>query len=251
MSSSLFDLGEQVLGETSGGITEYSRARSRNLAKILKIAGILLAILLVAGSIGAYLYWQHLRTTPQYSLALLIDASRRGDQQQIDQLVDTGSIVESFIPQITAKAIELYGRGVPNVTIQKIADISAPLIPAVKDRARAELPNVIRDRTQQFQSIPFSAMVLGAERYLQIDMEGNTAFVKSKLPDRAFEIKMQKNGDRWRVIGVTDDQLATRIAQRIGQDIIAIAARGNSVSKNELGIRNLNNILRQAEELFK
>jgi hypothetical protein len=207
-------------------------------------------VLLVAGSVAGYFYWQHLKTTPQYSLAMLIDASRRGDQNETGQLIDTDRVVDNFIPQITSKAIEMYGRGLPNVTIQRIADISAPLIPAVKGRARAEIPNVIRDRTEQFQSIPFSAMVLGADRYLQIDVDGNTAFVKSKLPDRPFEIKMQKNADRWQIMAVKDEQLATSIAQRIGQDIIAIASRGNA-SSNDLGIRNLSNIVRQAEELFK
>jgi hypothetical protein len=252
VSSSIFDfrnqLGDGVPGTDAGPIETRPGNRS---GRVLKIGAVIFALLLVAGSVGAYFYWQHLKSTPQYSLALLIDASRRADQPQIDQLVDTGKVVDSFIPQITAKAVELYGRGVPNLTIQRITEISAPLIPAVKDRARAELPNVIRDRTQQFQSIPFSAMVLGAERYLQIDVQDNTAFIKSKLPDRPFEIKMQKNGDRWQVIGLTDEQLATRIAQRVGQDIIAIASRGGNSSTNELGIRNLNNILRQAEELFK
>ena len=228
-----------------------SRQSGGRFGRVLKILALAVAVIVVVGSIAGYFYWQSLKTTPQYSLALLIDASRRSDQAEIGRLVDTSRVVDSFIPQITAKAIELYGRGVPNVTIQRIAEISTPLIPAVKDRARAELPGVIRDRTHQFQSIPFSAMVLGAERYLQIDIEGDSASVKSRLPDRPFEIKMQKNGERWQVVGVTDEQLATRIAQRVGQDIIAIASRGNKATTNELGIQNLNNILRQAEELFK
>lgn len=252
MSSSIFDFRNQIPDGPLARTAAYDlHTGSGRLGRVLKILALVAAIIAVVGSVVGYFYWQQLKTTPQYSLALLIDASRRGDQAEIDRLVDTSRVVDSFIPQITAKAIDLYGRGVPNVTIQRIAEISAPVVPAVKDRARAELPNVIRDRTRQFHSIPFSAMVLGAEQYLRIDIEGDSAIVKSRLPDRPFEITMQKNGDRWQVVALTDEQLATRIAQRVGQDIIAIASRGNKTSTNELGIQNLNNILRQAEELFK
>jgi hypothetical protein len=251
VNSSIFDLRDQLSeAEPTTVKTDVVRQRS-TLRRLLKITALVLVLAIIAGAIGGFFYWRHIKTTPQYSLALLIDASRAGNQAEVNELVDTDRVVDSFMPQITSKAIELYGRGVPNLTIQKIAEISAPLIPAVKERARAELPNVIRDRTEQFKSIPFTAMVLGADRYLDIVTEGNTAFVKSKLPDRPFEIKMQKNGERWQVISVTDDELATRIAQRIGQDIIAIASRGNNARTNTLGIQNLNNILRQAEELFK
>ena len=256
MTSSVFNLEDNKLPGQPADSDFRSLENAGKIQKPGKLRGIakaiaaVLGLLIVISAIGGYFYWQRMKATPQYSLALLIDAARQDDQNEVDRLVDTGRVVDSFIPQITAKAIEMYGRGVPNVTIKRIAEISAPLIPAVKDRARAELPNVIRERTEQFQSIPFTAMVLGADRYLQIDVDGDLAFVKSKLRDRPFEIKMQKNAGRWQVIGVTDEQLATKIAQRVGQDIIAIASQGAAASGGP-GIQNLNNIVRQAEELFK
>ncbi len=79
--------------------------------KVLKIFGGLLVLFLIVGAIGGYFYWRNLKTTPQYSLALLVDAARRDDQKTIDELVNTDAVVDDFMPQITDKAVELYGRG--------------------------------------------------------------------------------------------------------------------------------------------
>jgi len=219
--------------------------------RLLRVAAVAVLFVIAIVGVAGYLYWQHLKTTPQYSLALLIDASRRGDGEAANLLVDTDAVVDDFVPQITAKAVELYGRGVSPDMIAKIANVARPLMPAVKDRARAELPNVIRERTEKFENIPFFAMVIGADRYLDIQIDGDTAHVKSKIPDRPFEMKMQRAGNGWRITGVKDDQLATMIAQKIGQQIVAVATKGGVNRAGEtLGIKNLADILRQAESIF-
>ena len=95
-------------------------------------------------------------------------------------------------------------------------------------------------------------MVLGASRYLDITVVSDTAVVRSKLPEHPLELKMRRNGDRWQVTGVKDEQLATDIARRIGQQIIAIATNGlNKKTADTLGVENLADLLRQAEELVK
>ena len=123
--------------------------------RILKIFGVLIFLISVIGAVGGYFYWRNLKTTPQYSLALLVEAARRDDQEAVDNLVDTDAVVDDFMPQITDKAIELYGRGLAPATIQKMAQVAAPLLPAIKQRARAEVPNLIREKTKNFENIPF------------------------------------------------------------------------------------------------
>lgn len=192
------------------------------------IAGfVLLGLVLVAG-LGAFVYYQSLRSTPQYSLALLVDSAKRDDKAEIAKLVDIDGVVDDFVPQITNKAVELYGRGQPPEVLRKVATLALPLLPAVKERARAELPRVIRDRTARFGSVPFFAMVMGAEKYLDISINGDIATIKSKLPEHQLEMKMKKNGDRWQIVGVRDEQLATAIARKVGQEIMAVAVGGRS-----------------------
>ena len=209
------------------------------------------SILLIAG-VGGLLYYQSLKDTPQYSLALLVDAAKRDDRQTINELIDIDAVVDDFMPQIISKAVELYGRGMPTVIVDKIAKLAEPIMPAVKDRVRAQLALVIRDRTERFGRVPFFMMVLGADRYLDFDVTGDTAIVKSKLPEHPFEMKMRRNGNRWQVVGIRDDQLATDIARSIGQQIIEIAQKGiTDQVADTLGVGKLADLFRQAEELVR
>jgi hypothetical protein len=232
----------------AGSVTRRPGRRKRI---ILTVVASLLAVLAIT-CVGGYLYWRSFENSPQYSLALLVDAARRNDQAGVDQIVQIDSIVDNFMPQITGKAVELYGRGLPPQTIAKVQKVATPVMPALKQRARDRLPSLIRKKTKRFESVPFAAMVLGADRYLDIQPNGDTAVITSKLPEHSFEVRMQRTGDRWRIVGIRDDSLATEIAQRVGQEIIAVAANGGAeAAGNRLGIQDLNTILEEAEEIFR
>lgn len=231
---------------------EYQKPKKNgNFIKILKIFSISLLVILLIAAISGYFYWQSLKATPEYSLALLIDSARRDDQKMIDRLVDTDAVVDDFMPQIIEKAVELYGRGLPPKTIAKVAQVAAPLLPAVKQRARNEIPALIREKTQKFENVPFWAVALGAGRILDIQQEKDKASVKSNLQDRPLEVTMKRNGEIWQIVGIKDEVLARRIAERIGQEIIAAATKeGIEKTGKRLGIENLQDILRDGE-IFK
>jgi len=217
---------------------------------VVVIAGVL-GLAIVAVFVGGFLYWKSFEETPQFSLAMLIDAARREDQAAIDRYIDTAAVVEDFVPQITSKAVELYGRGIPEPVLQRLRLVAEPILPSVKERARSELPRVIRERTDRFEKIPFAAMVVGAERYLNITFQGDIAIVRSKRSEHTFEVKMRRVGREWQIIGVKDDRLSTEIARKVGQEMITISARGLQSPDERLGIGNLADILRQAEEAFR
>ena len=223
--------------------------------KVLKILAGLILLFVIVGAIGGFFYWRHLKTTPQYSLALLIDSARQDNQEKVDELVDTDAVVDDFLPQIIDKAIELYGRSLPQDVLKKVARVAQPLMPAVKERARDELPNLIRQKTKKFEDIPFWAIAIGAGRYLDIQQIGDKAFVKSKLQNRPLEIEMKKNGDLWQVVAVKDEVLAQTIAEKIGKEIMEIAKKkGKNNLKNagkELGVENIQDIFEDFTDIFK
>ena len=218
---------------------------------LLVIASTVVLTLAIVASVGGIVYYQRLKSTPQYSLALVVDAAKRDDNAAIDKLVDINAVVDDFMPQVTNKAIELYGRGLSPAVIQRVAVLAQPLMPAVKDRARAELPRVIRERTAKYGDVPFFAMVIGANKYLDIDVAGDTAVVNSRLQNHPLEMRMRPNGSRWQIVGVKDDKLATDIAQKVGQEIIAVAVGGGQDTANKFGIGNLSNLIRETEELVR
>ena len=213
------------------------------------IAIIVVASLFAVAGVCGFIYYQSLKQTPQYSLALIVDAAKRDDKATVNELIDIESVVDDFMPQIVKKAVELYGRGMPDAVIQKATQIAAPVMPAVKERAKAQIALVIRDRTEQFGDVPFFTMVLGADRYLDVEVNGDTATVKSKT-SRPFVLIMRKSGERWKIVGIRDDQLATDIARSIGQQIIEMATEGvTDEVADRLGVGKLAEILRQAGEL--
>jgi hypothetical protein len=218
---------------------------------ILKTILVLLGVVLLVGAIGGYFYWQELKRSPSYSLALIVDAARKDDKQALARLVDTDRIVDAFVPQITDKAVELYGRGLPQSVIQKLARVASPVLPALKDHARNELPRLIREKTKAAENAPFFMVAIGASQALEIRQEGDIAWVKSTMPDHPLELKMQKNGDVWQVIEVRDEPLARKIAEKVGEEIIAAANGGVNRAGEILGVPNLNEILKRAEEFLR
>ncbi|NNE68303.1 MAG: hypothetical protein HKN33_17190 [Pyrinomonadaceae bacterium] len=256
MSKIVVDLNEKEGSQTVAPLESYKPpSNRRRFVKILGIFVGLLVFIVAAAGIAGFFYWRYLQTTPQYSLALLVDASRRNDQALVKELVDTDAVIEDFVPQITDKAVELYGRGLAPEVIKRIASAAAPVMPVVKERARAELPGILRRKTKQFEKVPFFVMAAGADRYLDIVVEGDRAVVSSKRKDIQLELTMKKNGDLWQIVGLKDEMLAKRIAERIGQQIIALVRQrgANAVDRagRRIGVKNLGDLLKKAEELIK
>ena len=107
------------------------------------------------------------------------------------------------------------------------------------------MPGVIREKTSKFENIPFWAIALGAGRILDIQQTGDTAIVKSNLQDRPLEVEMKRTGDRWQIVKIKDEELARRIAEKIGQEIIAAAKNGDVEKAGRgIGIQNLKDILK-------
>ena len=127
------------------------------------------------------LYYQSLKTTPQYSLALLIDAARHDDKEKFNELIDTDAVVDDFVGQVMDKAIDLYGRGLPQVVIDKARSARRSAAAIHQVQAHDRLAAAIKVRTQKFANVPFFMMVFAADKYLQIDVNGDVATVTSKF----------------------------------------------------------------------
>lgn len=188
--------------------------------KIVGILAILLIVFLLVGTTVGYFYWQNVKFQPSYSLALLVDAAQRGDQKTIDQVLDTDAVIDDFVPQVAEKAIELYARNASPTDILKIQQQATPYLPEIKKAAREQVPALIREKTKPFESFPMWAIAIGASYYLDIRIEGDKAFVKSKIPDRPLEFTMRRKGDLWQIIAVKDEDLARRMAKQFGQEMI-------------------------------
>lgn len=219
--------------------------------RFLLIAAAVVGVLLLIAGVAGLIYWQRLKASPQYSLALLVDAARRDDQKAIDDLVDTDAVVDSFLPQVIEKAVEMYGKNVPGIAVTALQKAADQFKPAIKRRAREEVPRVIREKTDRFDRVPYWTMAIGAGWFLDITYEGDTAKVKSLIENRPFELTMKRNGDVWRVIGIKDDVVARRIAEKIGQEIINIVSKeGLNKAAEKIATGGLNELKKRLDELI-
>jgi hypothetical protein len=235
---------------------EYETPKtSGTFKKILKVFSVLVVSLVLISLISGFFYWWYLKTTPQYSLALIVDAARRDDQKTIDDLINLDEIVDDFLPQVVNKAVELYGRGVAPDIINKVAQAAAPILPVIKQRARSELPEVLREKTKPFEKIPFWAMAIGAGQYLEIEKKDGEATIKSKIKDRPLELTMKQKGDKCEIVAIKDERTAQKIARKIGQEVLQIAKSRNEKTIENIGRRfglnNVKDLIKQAEDIFK
>jgi hypothetical protein len=188
------------------------------------LLGILGAMLLIGIVIIliAFLWWQSYKSSPAYSLALLVDAVQNNDRATFDQLVDTDSVVKNFVPQVTEKAIGQYASGITGALREQIESLVPTLLPTVKQKVRDEVTRQIKTLAARAEGKPFILIALGMPYEVEIKEEGDTAHVAVNLNNRPVELTMQRRGELWKITAVKDDALAQQIVNSIAKDLPSI-----------------------------
>lgn len=194
-------------------------------AKILGIIAIVLVVVIIGAAAGGYFWWQSYKTKPAYSLALLVDAVERDDMAQFDQIVDTDKIVESFVPQVTDKAIGRYASALTGPLRKQVESLVPTLMPSVKQKVREEVIAHVKELGERAKGKPFILVALGIPYVVDIKEENGAAKVAATLKDRPVMLTMQPSGERWKIVSVTDETLATRIADDIAKDLPAVGSQ--------------------------
>jgi hypothetical protein len=215
--------------------------------KILAVFGILLFLGILAGGVGGYLWWTNLERSPAYSLALLVEAARRDDKAQIEQLFDTNAVVDDFVPQVVDKAKERYGRGFPPQVVSRATQLLTPILPAVKERAKQEIPRIIREKAQLAPEVSPWIFATGLKRVANVQETGDKTIVQAEVQNRKFELEMQRAGTRWKVVKIKDDVLADKIAEDVAQKILAIANKRQVAGQKQPSKELLEEIKRQIQ----
>jgi hypothetical protein len=235
------------LGQTAAVQTKRRRG---GCGKILLAFGGLLLILAVVGAIAGYWYYTNLLKSPAYSLALLVDAVRKDDKPKTDELLDTDAVVDSFMPQVTDKAKERYGRGFPPETVRRAEQMFQPLVPEIKNAARRELPRVLKERLKNVPEVSPWATAFAINRAAEIKESGDAATVVVNYQNAPTELTMQRAGDRWRVVGFKNEALADRIANEVAQRIVAeLNKKPGARGGNTVDRKTIEELRRQIEQI--
>jgi hypothetical protein len=203
---------------------------------VLALLGIIIfaTVLLVAG--GAFLWWQHYKSTPTYALALLVDATQRNDMPVVDKIVDTDQIVAHLTDQVADKAASRYG-GALSGDIRKTIAASVPgLLPQLHQQVRDALAARVKDIAAKADPKPFVVIALAMPYFVKVAVVGGElAEVTATVQSREIELKMANESGSWRLISLQDDELVTHLVDGVIKDLPALAPGiGNDLKKKNV-----------------
>ncbi len=241
-------LDEEVTKELEPLPSGVENGPVREDRKWLRRIAIAILLVIFAVSVTSVGYFLHIRSTPEYSLALILDAARSGDKVELERFVDTEAIVDDFVSQVLGQVAQLYGRGVPANLLKRLAESSGLIAPAIKGRVEAELPAVLRKELVEFSNLPFWVIVLGMDRYTIVTVTGDKAIVRSVDDTDKRTLTMVRSEGNWRLVAVKDDALAREFATSFGTEIMTIARDGNLSGIADLfGIKGLGDLLNRID----
>jgi len=172
--------------------------------------------------VGAYFWWQHYKTTPAYSIALLADAAQRNDQTTVDQLIDSDKIADAFALEVSEKAANRYGSVLKDSLRKQINELLPSLLPVIKQQVHDGVAARVKQISESADKKPFIVIALGVPYVVNITTAGDRAQAKAQLRDQHFEVEMQRDGDAWKVVAVHDDALVQQVVDEVIKSLPAI-----------------------------
>jgi hypothetical protein len=221
----------QGRGKKSRIVIDVARAQAEARARrggpgsrrrrILSIAALAAAGVVLLVLVGGYAWWQSYKRSPAYSLALLVDAAQREDMQGVESLMDSDRVAQGFIPQVIEK-LTVGGGPVPALPRGVVTTALPQLLPRVRETMREEMARAVKGFAESAGGEkPFLLLALGVPRVADIKEDGDAAQVSFKAGERPVELSMQRDGERWKVVAVKDEEMATGIASRLASSLPA------------------------------
>ena len=196
--------------------------RGRRWRKVPAVLGVIVVAMVVLAAAGAYLWWAHYKTTPPYSLALLVDAAQRDDMATVDQQVDTDKILNDLAAKVTEKAVSRYGSILSSPARSRLEGLINSLLPGVKQTVRDVFAKRVQEISHKSEHKPFAVVAIGLPYFVNITTNGDTAKIVTVPRDRLVELTMERYGERWKVTAIKDDPIVQRIVDELIGDLPAI-----------------------------
>lgn len=199
--------------------------RGRKSGRWPKVLGLLFALVLVGAgvvAIAGFFVWRHYRSTPAYSLSLMIDAAQRGDAAEFQKRLDDEAIAKNMVATVSQKAAARYGLALTNTVKQQIDSTMPSLLQEIKPAINQEVAKEITAFASKSEPRPFLFLVYAVPSLMTITTEGETAKASAILNDRRFEIAMRRSDDGWKVTDFKDDVVVQRVVDRVMAQLPAI-----------------------------
>lgn len=198
--------------------------------RALLVAAIPFAVILLLVFGVSYWWWQSFKSSPAYTLALVVDAAERDDRAAFDELVNVEGVSRSVVPQVIERV-----RGGDNAldiapqVRRQIAQNAQVWLPGVREQVRDVLMAETKALAEKSsgRSYPFFVRALALSRMAETTdgingQERDAAkTVTFKVNERPVEFGMRASAASdtaaWRVESVKSDELATRVAEQVAK----------------------------------
>jgi hypothetical protein len=235
----VIQLDRQQPGVRAAGLMAPRNGRVWKILAIL-VAIIVLIVLCFAG--GAFLWWQHYKTTPAYALALLVDAAQRNDMEGVDKIIDTDKIVDNFTAEVIDKAAGRYGAALSGAARKQIESLAPKVLPIIKQKVRDGVAARVKEISEGANHKPFIVIALGLPYVVNIATEGDTAKATTVVREQKVELDLQRRNDGWTVVAVHDDALVQKMIDEVIKELPAVGG-GDETQKHQkkspLGLPNI------------
>lgn len=210
------------------GVFRARRTGGRRRRALLVAAIPLVAIVLLLFGAG-YWWWQSFKSSPAYTLALVVDAAERDDREAFEALVDVEEVSRSVVPQV----IERVRGGDDGLNIapqvrRQIAQNAQVWLPGVREQVRDVLMAETKGLAERVgaRDYPFFVRALALSRLGESKtQEGTagrdrTASVTYQVNERPVEFGLRGGGEGqpdWKIVSLKSDDLATRVAEQVAK----------------------------------
>jgi len=193
--------------------------RRRRWLRILGVLAILFVAIIVVVAIVGFFSWRRFQASPQYSLALLVDAAQRNDQPELAKLIDDDELSKNMIGTVSQKAAERYGGAINASTQQQIDTLMPTLLPRLKQTIHNAVGDQIRSFALKGEDKSFILILLTVPSLVKVTTEGDTAKASSSVTGRPFELTLRRNADRWKVVAFNDDAILQSIVDTVMKEL--------------------------------
>ena len=192
----------------------------------LRWLALIFVALLIAGFGVAFFWWQHYKTAPAYSLALLVDAAQRNDAAAFDRVVDMEKVTDNLLPQVMQRAAGGFTSDLATSLGTQLQSLAPGVAASVKQIVKEAIRKWISDLAGPSGSRPFFVTALAVPFRVNITASDSTAKGTMNSGDQQVELLMERGEDgQWRVVSLRDDALATRVVSDILKALPASRSR--------------------------
>lgn len=189
--------------------------------------------LLLAGLVVFFAWWQYFKTTPAYSLALLVDAAQRNDQVAFDRVVDLDQVIDTFIAQAAqSSTVGLRPESVTPVRMQ-LQSLAPETSADIKQGIKEEIRRRINELAASSGPRPFLLIALAMP--FAADIKENGDSVQVRIDRSQVELVMERSeGSNWKLTSVRDQALAARVVDDIVKHLPGLGSQSDQQMRKQL-----------------